>query len=262
MLVLSDLEKLYRDKRKVFYGVFSLGVIGSWGIKSLNSKQVTETVIVCFTKIIEREHKLYELIEPQLVSCIPHGGSEEQYVVLFMEKGNYLPLFIEQVLLSIIPFEQIIDKNTKSSKNSTKTLKRHSLEETILRVFNKHHEQEEWSKLADCLTEYITELINRYPSLGYLPVAERIRYREKYVGDQSFAWEMYLRYFYDKWLTGVYSNIAIPDLNKNYSNSIWEGNFFDRGNPLWSTYLGGNAKFSISPTQRLEIYSIWKQLID
>lgn len=261
MLHLSGLKRLKRDKRRIFFGIYTTSQIKNWKLEIQSSSTSSEGLIVSFSDIHNTESQEYELEEPRLVTSLPVSGDDEEHVVFFIDHNDHLPFYIEQVLYKIDQFEKIIDNNYKSSKNSTKILRKQSLRDIIINIVDKELPRNKWASLAGAISQYIVELITQYPYLGYLPVSERIEYRGRYLGDQVFAWEMYLRYFYEQWSINP-NNIDIPPLNKEYFIEAWAGDFFDRANPVWGRVLYGKSKVRLPVSKKSEIYYIWKNLIN
>ncbi|MNC60483.1 hypothetical protein D3C75_1103660 [compost metagenome] len=78
------------------------------------------------------------------------------------------------------------------------------------------------------------------------------------MGDLNFAWEMYFRYFYKSWVSDP-DVLKIPPLKENYQYGEFQGDYFDRKNPMWLEILGSNTKFIFNNVQKDLIYMKWEQ---
>lgn len=262
MLCLTGLKKLKRDKRKIYFGVFTTKEIKEWRLEVPEVLPLlSEGLSVSFSDISESENSIYKLKNPIFITPLPEYCDQDEYVVFFINQNEYLPFYLEQSLYKNPQFAEIIDTNYKSSKNSTKVLRRNSIKEIIIGVFDPKLSINKWPELAESLSQYVSSLIDKYPYLGYLPVKERIEYREKYLGDQVFAWEMYIKLFYDQWVSDTVQ-INIPALEKEVCHDHWSGNFFDRTNPFWIKYFEKNSKFRFSAVNKKEIYVFWRKSMD
>jgi len=252
---------LSRESQNTYLGVVTLGNVKSLKLNCLNSSQINnDIVIVNYNELVDVSDDAIEITDPILYSALPIGIDSNEYPVLFVQQGLYLSNFIEDRLLSLELFSRLVEKGKKISKNSTKLITLQSLREILKKTFSNSIEKGSWNDLSDELIAYIKELINRYPYLGYLPVAERLEFRKKNTADASFAWAIYFKYFIEQWKKSN-ANISIPNMDKQFTFQGWTGNFFDRENPLWSNYVGKNGRFQFNDAQRELIYNLWKHWI-
>lgn len=259
MLILHGLQKLKRDSRKVFLGVFTLDLITKWELKSLDGILMdNEFIVICYSEVNDQEFNTVVFMDPKLMTSLPAGDRDHQFPVLFVKETDYFPLYIENQLYKLEEFERLIEKGPRLSANSTKLMTMYSLRDIMVRVFTPSVPRSHWNKISSDMIEYVKGLLENYPDLAYLPVSARRQFRKQNVSDQSFAWELYFRYYYDNWLSDHQIKM-IPDLSKRYRIKNWEGNFFDRSNPIWSEFVGDKNKFIFNSSQRELIYSIWRK---
>lgn len=250
---------LSRESQNTYLGVATLGEVKSLRLNCLNSSQINnEVVIVNYNELIDVFHDAIEITDPILYSALPKGTESNEYPVLFVQQGLYLSNFIEDKLLSLEHFSRLVEKEKKISKNSTKLITIQSLRDILKRTFSNSIEKGSWNDLSEELMTYIEKLINMYPYLGYLPVAERLEFRKKNTADASFAWSLYFKYFIEQWEKGN-TIISIPKMDKQFTFQGWTGYFFDRENPIWTDYVGKNGRFQFNDAQRELIYNLWKQ---
>lgn len=259
MIVLKNLQRLHRERGIAYLSVASLQCVKQWDLDILEpSGTNVESIIIGYSEMEWLSDNETEIRNPILISGFPLGKDSDEFPIIFVKQDNYLPLYLEQKLYSYVPFNRLVEKGSRLSKNSTKLFTMNSLRDMLFRIFMNAVPHSKWSILSHDLIKYIEKLIACYPYLSYLPVAERIEFRKKYISDQSFAWEMYFKFFYDTW-TGENQTILTPDLAKVFQIDNWLGNFFDRENPLWAQVIGMRNKFMINQSQRELIYSIWKE---
>lgn len=257
MIRIGNLQELYRESRKVYLSINTLECIRNWDLEANEQHGFnTECILISFSEIVHLLNGEVVVQDPKLISMIPLGKNEEQFVVIFVKQEDYLPYYLEQKLYSYYPFSRLVEKQGKLSKNSTKLITRGTLQEILFQTFSVEIPHNEWCQFSDALIKYIGELIDHHPYLGYLPVAERNKFRETYVSDLSFSWEMYFKYFSDTW-TRENKIIRIPNLSKEFRKNNWKGNFFDRENPTWEEVIGKKDKMKLNQYHRELIYSIW-----
>ncbi|RNB92527.1 hypothetical protein EDM56_02195 [Brevibacillus fluminis] len=258
---LECIKGLSRVDINLYLGIAKLGTIRGWKLSYKNPHQINnELCIVEYAELVDISSNKIDITEPILSTALPLGNDNDEYPVLFIQNGNNLPAFIEGRLLSHKQFNRLIEKGTKLSKNSTKLLTIQSLRNILRKTFPVNIPRCSWNELSDNLLRFIEILLEKFPYLDYLPVAERREFRKNSIADASLAWELYLKYFKDEWLKNGNRN-SLPDINTRINYQGWTGNFFDRQNPLLIIYLGKNGKLQFNDAQRELIYTIWKDWI-
>ncbi|MEK3865831.1 hypothetical protein MHH60_20390 [Paenibacillus sp. FSL H7-0716] len=251
-------NKLSRKDSNTYLGVFSLGVVKSWNLPIVHADRVNDDIIIVnYEKYIGSSKNEIKVSEPVLIYKVPIGGNNDEYPVLFYEKNEYFPNYTLNQLINFEPFGRLIEKGERISSNSTKLMTIKSLRDMIEEFGDYQIDQEMWPELSENLIVYVHSLIKCFPELGYLPVAERKKFRKVSIADSTIAWSCYLRYFIEEWNV-IHSVIEIPDLLKIYLNKDWSGKFFDRNNPVLSI---NNGKFKFNNSHRDLIYAIWREWI-
>lgn len=264
MLIIDDVTKLLREhESEVYFKICSLKTIRSWALSSVQpGLREQQSIVIGYEKVAIISQKKIEILNPLLLSLIPLGKELEEYPIIFINLSHHLPRLIEEHLLDLEQFRKIIETKTKLSKNSTKLLTLIGLREVILNVFSSSNiDKNLWGVLIEDFKKYITDLLKMYPFLSYLPVKVRKEYKSNYVGDLSFAWEMYFRYFYDQWITNR-RPINLPMLEFDYMHEEFRGKYFDRKNSLWKELIGPDLKFMLTTSQKELIYKNWKQWLE
>lgn len=259
----EDIRELKRKSYRVFFGIYSLGVVKSWGLLTYNNELMTdETIVVSYDNLIINNRDMVQFTNAEFVYSLPEGPEEDEYLILFIEKQNCFKQYIESRLVANMNFSRLIEKKLANiSANSTKLITILSLRD-ILENFNSIKiDRGSWSKLASDLDSYVESLIRSYPYLGYLSVIERREFRKKSTADVSYAWEFYFKYFIDQWKDQQYSEVIIPNLSMPFEYNGWTGDFFDRDNPLLKEHLNSNSKYLFNITTRELLYKIWKEWI-
>ncbi|MDO7905346.1 hypothetical protein Q5741_02830 [Paenibacillus sp. JX-17] len=259
-LNVSQFMELKQGDSKIFLGVTTLGDLEKAGFSYLDSdsRYFNFIELIC-SEVHQNSFQQIELVDPILRYNLPVGRMEFEYPLLIVLDNHFLPFVLENALLKFEEFNVVIEKGPKLSKNSTKVMTLVSLREILIHVFKHQVSVDESKQMITALKNYIRMLQERFRYLGYLPVQLRIKYRERFVGDLSFAWEMYLRFFYDQWLEKTIINI--PDIAKEKQYQSWSGEFFDRNNPLWTKTIGYKKKVRLNKTDKESIYKIWKEWI-
>lgn len=261
IFTLKNIQKLNREKNQIYLGVTTLGMIRNMGLNCINPSKINnDLVIVNYDEMRVSSAENFRVTNPILVAALPIGNDQDEFPIVFIQKGSYLPVFIEEQLLSLLSFNRLVEKGNKLSKNSTKLLTIQSLRDILKRTFSINIHSNNWSKLSEDLITYINILMDKHPYLAYLPILERRAFREKNTADVSFAWEIYFRFFVEQWTENC-TTVLIPDMVTEFEYKGWTGHFFARDNPLWIPLLGKNGKFSFNETQRELIYTVWKQWI-
>lgn len=259
-LNVSQFYELKQGDSTVFLGITTLGNLEEADLSYLHfdSSYFNFIEIIC-KEVHQTSFQQIELVDPFLKYNLPPERKEYEVPVLIILSNNFLPFIVESALLKVEKFNVLIEKNARLSKHSTKVMTLTSLREIFIHVFDNRVSMDESKQIITALKKYIRMLQERFEYLGYLPVQLRIKYREGFVGDLSFAWEMYLNFFYEQWLQKKI--IKIPDIAKENQYQNWFGEFFDRNNPLWSIIIGDKKKIRFNKTERESIYKIWKEWI-
>lgn len=261
MLTINNVTKLLREHESdVYFKICSLKTIRSWALDGAQQGlREEQTIVIGYEKVGVLSKDSIVILKPLLLSSIPQRKDFEEYPVVFIDLRHLLPRLIEEHLLDLTQFSKLIETKSKLSKNSTKLLTLIGLREIILNVFSSSNiDKNIWGELIEDFEKYIVNLINMYPFLGYLPVKLRQEYKSNFVGDLSFAWEMYFRYFYDQWKIDR-SSINLPLLEAEYRHGDFRGKFFDRKNLLWAKVIGPDLKFMLNTSQKELIYENWRQ---
>lgn len=259
-LNVSQFHELRQGDSKIFLGITTLGNLVEAGISYLNSdlRYFNFIEVIC-RKIHRTSFHQIELVDPILRSALPVGRKDYEIPILIVLSEDFLPFIVESALLKVKEFNVLIETSPRLSKNSTKVMTLISLREILIQVFDNQLGMDESKQMINSLVNYIRMLQGRFEYLGYLPVQSRIKYREKFVGDLSFAWEMYLRFFYEQWLERKL--FKIPDIAKEKQYQNWFGEFFNRDNPLWTNTIGDKKKIRLNKTDKESIYRIWREWI-
>lgn len=261
MLIIDNVTKLLREHESdVYFKICSLKKIRSWALSSVQpGLRQEQSIIIGYEKVGIISQNKIEILNPLLLSLIPRGKDLEEYPIIFINLSHHLPRLIEEHLLEIAQFKRLVETKTKLSKNSTKLLTLIGLREIILNVFSSSNiDKSLWRELIEDFEKYIIDLLKMYSFLSYLPVKLRREYKSNFVGDLSFAWEMYFRYFFDQWITNR-SPINLPLIEVEYNHEKFRGNYFSRKNSLWTDLIGPDLKFMLTTSQKELIYENWKQ---
>jgi hypothetical protein len=182
--------------------------------------------------------------------------NEEQYPIVIMDSS--IPYMNVEILAFHLTrhkrFSLLIEDKDKLSKNSTKLMTSKSLFNIVKWVFN-DLDPYEIPVVQKKLFSYIDSLLDAYPSLGYLPLKKRKNLREKSYMDSVIAWYMYLRYFKEFYYTKKHS--YLPPIDKRVAIDNFEGNFFDRNNPIWKELDQKNNSPYSSEANNSFIYNKW-----
>lgn len=259
-LNVSQFQVLRQGDSKIYLGVTTLGDLEETGISHLKSdlKHINFIEIIC-RRMHQISFQQIELVDAILKYNLPVGEKNYEFPILIISSDDFLPYILESALLEVEEFNVLIEKSQRLSKNSTKVMTLISLREILIQVFDDQISIGQSKHLIDSLINYLRTLQVQFKYLGYLSVQSRIKYREKFVGDLSFAWEMYFRFFYEQWLEK--KNYKIPDIAKEKQYQRWFGEFFERSNPLWSTTIGNKKKVRFNKTEKESIYKIWREWI-
>lgn len=260
LLNVSEFHELKQGDSRLFLGITTLGDLEESELTSLHSDSNHPNLIeVICSEVQQISLQQIKLVDPVLRYTLPIGKKEYDFPILIVIKNDFLPFILESALLKVEEFNVLIEKGTRLSKNSTKVMTLISLREMLVNVFDNQVGMEDCKQMVTVLINYIKMLQAKFEHLGYLPVLLRIKYRESYVGDLSFAWEMYLRFFFEQWINK--QPPEIPDIAKKKQYQEWFGEFFDRNNPIWSKIIGEKKKIRLNKTDKELIYQIWKEWI-
>ncbi|ADO54195.1 hypothetical protein [Paenibacillus polymyxa] len=259
---IDEVRRLNRNNDTVFFSVNTLHKLRLWNFPVINTATFNQNVVtVSYEEMISQTTDRIQVSNPVFLYPLPEGEEGDEYVTLFVSSKHYLAEYCEKVTLSYDFINRIVERKDKLSSNSTKLLTLHSFQ-GILKMFNDVKiKNEEWPNYCSDFIQYLKCLIKEYPFLGYLPIAERKDFREKSVADMSFAWEFYIKFFVDEWSSKDYV-VKIPNLSKPFHHMSWTGDFFQRDNPFWQSYLSVNGKFRFHRAVRESIYQIWKEWIE
>lgn len=254
----ENVRNLTRKHSDAYLVVLPLGVIKDWGFPVIQSDIVSEDVIlVNYDTAVSLLNDKLQVTNPRFTYKLPSGSYSDEYAVLIMSETHYFPNYCMHQLMSFERFERLIEKGEKISSNSTKLMTIKSLYD-IFKDFQKLQiEHSLWPQLSKDLINYVDSLMNNYPELGYLPVAERKKFRKKSIADSAVAWYCYIRYFMEQW-NMAFSFADMPRLSKDFHFENWTGHFFDRTNPVLHVNKGS---FNFNDAHRGLIYDIWRQWI-
>lgn len=254
----ETVRSLTRKNSDVYLAVLPLGVIKKWGLPVIQSDIVSDDVIlVNYDTVISSVNNELQVTNPRFIHKLPSGSYSDEYVVLIMSETQYFPNYCMNQLRSYERFERLIEKGEKISSNSTKLMTVKSLHD-IFKDFQRYRiEHSLWPQLAKDLINFVDSLMDHYPELGYLPVAERKKFRKKSIADSAVAWYCYIRYFMEQWNVN-FSFSDMPRFSKDFHYGTWIGHFFDRNNPVLQVNKGS---FNFNDAHRDLIYDIWGQWI-
>lgn len=257
-------KKIVRQNSHSYISLETFENIKQWNLEVANSKNIsTELIIVIGTLYEENsnEKNTLSVVSPFLLYKLPISSDEDEWPVLFREEQEYFPNYLFLEILEQSALGDLIEMGSNLSKHSTKLITSKSLENSLIKVFGTYQPSEKWDKFSRLLIDFINKLIEIHPYLGYLPIQERLVYRENYVSDLSFAWELYFQYFLEKWDQNK-DSIVIPDLNKNFEIDGWRGSFFSRSNPFWKELLGERLRFKLNAQQKEITFKYWIKLLE
>lgn len=262
IFLVENVHELNRKNSNVIYfSINNLHTLRNWNLPLLNTETInTDVVIVSYDNLVSFTSSTIQISNPIFLYPLPEGKDEDQYVVLFVLSEQYLAQYCEKVLLSYDFFSRLIEKKDKLSSHSTKLITLHTLQ-NILKAFNDLPINKElWPNFCGDFVLYLRSLTEKYPYLGYLPIAERKKFRNEYIADTGFAWRFYIQFFIEDWNPNGYV-LRIPNLSKPFEFVGWRGDFFHRENPFWQSYLSANGQFRFNNAVSESIYQIWKEWI-
>jgi len=259
ILAIEGVKQLHRKSQEVFLCVISLQQLKEWRLPCLDvTMPNNEFVIISFDKLMESSATDMKISNPMLLYRLPAGVDTDEYPVLIISRDHYLSEYCENLLLTHGFINRIVESKDKISSNSTKLMTLRSFKEILSQLNEIYIERALWPKLSSDLVQYLKSLTEKYYYLGYLPVAERRRFRESSVADAGFAWDFYIRFFIEEWIEEQ-GEVSIPRLDKVYEQQDWSGDFFSRQNPLLRRYTSRGGKFNFNETDRDLIYKTWKE---
>ncbi|MDT9722279.1 hypothetical protein QVE09_25545 [Paenibacillus sp. ClWae2A] len=259
---IDGVRRLNRNDKTGHFCVVTLHRLKLWDFPVINTAIFNQNVVtVSYEEIIEQAKDKIKLSNPVFLYPLPDGDEGDEYVTIFISSNNSLAEYCEKVILAYDFINRIVERTDKLSSNSTKLLTLQSLQSILKMLNNVKIRNEEWPNYCSDFIQYLKCLIKEYPYLGYLPVMERKKFRERSVADTSFAWEFYIKFFVDEWKSEDYV-INLPNLSKPFHHMGWTGDFFQRDNPFWQSYLSKNGKFRFHRAVRESIYEIWKEWIE
>ncbi|ANA81027.1 hypothetical protein PVOR_07270 [Paenibacillus vortex V453] len=256
----ENVSNLTRKNNDVYFAVMPLGAIKDWGFPIIQSDVIGEDVIlVNYDAVVSLINNKLQVTNPRFTYKLPSGSISDEYVVLIVSEAQYFPSYCMHQLMSFERFERLIEKGEKISSNSTKLMTTRSLHD-IFKDFQRYRvERSLCPRLAKDLIKYVDSIMNDYPVLGYLPVAQRKQFRKKSIADSAIAWYCYIRYFMEQWTEdSQLTNLPLPLLSKEFHYENWKGQFFDRDNPVLFVNKGS---YKFNDAQRDLIYEIWRQWI-
>lgn len=260
LFTFKSIQKLNRKNGEIYLGTICLGEIKSWNFPTIESDVVNnDVVIVIYDVLINSSKDEIQVANPVFIYKLPNGDTYDEYPVLFVEHHGYFPKYCEQQLMACDFFNRLIETDDKISINSTKLITLRSLRDIIKDIDKYKIDQNQWPHFVKDLISYLKNLIDEYPVLGYLPVAERKRFRTVSIADSSLAWNFYFKFFVEEWIH--FKRIKIPGISKTFTYNDWSGDFFDRANPLLHVYLGSSKKFYFNNAIRDSLYKIWKEWV-
>ncbi|MCW3795392.1 hypothetical protein OM416_27675 [Paenibacillus sp. LS1] len=259
---IDEVRRLNRNDDTVFYSINTIHKLRLWDFPVIDKAMISQDVVmVSYEEMINQATDRIQVSNPVFLYPLPEGKEGDEYVTLFVSSKHYLAEYCEKVVLSFDFINRIVEKKDKLSSNSTKLLTLHSFKGILKRFNDVEIKSEDWPNICSDLIQYLKCLIEEYPFLGYLPITERKEFREKSVADTNFAWEFYIRFFLDKWNSKDYV-VKAPNLSKPFHHMDWMGDFFQRDNPFWQSYLSVNGKFRLHRDVRESIYQFWKEWIE
>ncbi|MBQ4899864.1 hypothetical protein KB559_13520 [Paenibacillus sp. Marseille-P2973] len=255
----EGVKKLKRQAQDVFLTTVTVQTLNSWNLPVIKSATISPNIIlISYDTLVYHDRNEIEVTAPMLLFQKPQSDDADEYPVLFVANDRSLPKYCEERLLEYESFNRLIDQSKNLSSNSTKLMVYHSFKEILNRHLKISINRDQWSKLVTDLIDYIQTLLTSYPFLNYLPIKERKQFRKRSIADTSIAWEFYLVYFLEEWMIRLGPS-QVPDLRKPFNYEGWTGDFFDRDNPFWQSYITSNGKFLFNEADRESIYRIWRE---
>ncbi|MGD6893742.1 DNA sulfur modification protein DndB [Bacillus infantis] len=261
VLQIDRLRKLKRRGNDLFLGTATLSQIRQWNVKNASSQLNSEFVYLYSEEItvIKEENSLYEISikDGYLITELPKVDLEDECPILIT--NNSPQKLIIDTLLDIEVFKTFIEiKSPKISKNSTKVMTLSTLENIVSLVFNKCT----LDKTAEFLIKlkiYINNVISQTNQLKIYSVKEIQELKNITLINSSFSWYIVLRDFLENNNKKIELDADLPLFNGIISYKGWEGNFFNKDNPLWGEVFEQKRSFYPSKENLERVYREWKR---
>lgn len=163
-------------------------------------------------------------------------------------------------LLEIEIFNSFIELKNKISNNSTKVMTFNTLQKIVGFLFDKYS-LDEIVVLMSRLNQYVENTINQYEFFKKYSVKELQNLKQRSIINSSTSWYIILKFFLEKNKNDVYYYQEIPKLNLDVSINDWNGNFFDKNNPVWDEVYNSKKKFYPTRESLEKVYEIWKSYL-
>jgi hypothetical protein len=258
---IKQTKKLKRKNKEIYLGTATLGEIRSWDIKN-TSYQLNNEIIQVHSSIITVIHEdksLYNIHidEGYLMTILPNTDLDDEYPVLI---SNVTPItLVINSLLEIDLFKDYIEiKSDRISNNSTKIMTLRTLENIITLLFERYT-LEEVGFIIPNFIKYVEEVLNRHVFYKTKSVKSIQNQKSKSIINSSISWYIIFKFFLENNKKDVYNYRNFPNLELNITLNIWNGNFFDKNNPLWDKVFLSKRKFYPTRENLEKAYHLWKQ---
>lgn len=236
-LLLTPVYPIQKKEYLNFVYIAKYSEIKSWNISVAENPVRTAQSLTLVTPSLsfnEKTHSLLINAKNAMFLNVPVIGTRdtEQYPVIFINSSiPYIHIeMLAHQLMRHQRFSLLIEDKPVLSRNSTKLTTLTSISNIIEWIFF-DIDPYELPLIQKELFIYIDALMDAYPFLDYLPLKRRKLLKATSYIDSVIAWYMYLRYFKEFFYTKKL--YQLPALDKQVVVGNWQGNFFDRQNPLW-----------------------------
>jgi hypothetical protein len=260
---IKQTKKLARKNTELYLGTASLGEIKNWDLKNTSYQLKNEIIQIHSSKInvIQEQKSLYSLNidDGYLMTVLPDTYLEDEYPVLISNVSQIT--FVINSLLEIEIFKDFIElKSDKISNNSTKIMTLRTLEKIITILFERYT-LEEVGLIIKNFIEYVEEVINRNDYYKNNSVKSIQNLKSKSIINSSISWYIIFKFFLENYKMNVYKYQNFPNLELNITLYNWNGNFFDKENPLWDKVFLSKRKFYPTRENLEKAYEIWLEYL-
>jgi hypothetical protein len=253
-------KKLKRKNSEIYLGTATLSDINNWQLKSFSHQTMNEFIYIHCNDmtVIKEENEVFtlEIKDGYLLTVLPAAVLDEEFPILISQKSPVT--IIMNALLEIDLFKKFIDIKTKKiSNNSTKIMTLTTLEKIVSLTFEKYT-LDETAIMINKFIHYIEEVFNSYDCFKVMSVKSIQQIKSVSIINSPISWFIILKYFADNHKKNLCTYSEIPNLDFVIVLNDWQGNFFDKDNPLWDELFTTNRKFYPSKENLLKVYEKWK----
>lgn len=254
-------KKLARKHNDVYLAVATIKEIKDWNLQFSTYGRSHDSVHI-YTEdltVIKENGNKYDLIikNGYILTALPNIEPEDELPIIISMNSKFS--LVVNSILQIDSFKNFIElKSDKISNNSTKVMTINMVEKLVAYTFDSFTIDELYH-LMNGFCQYIDNVISRFEFFKYYSVKHIKEFKGTSIIHSPFSWFIIFKYFTENCRSNVYKVANLPKLDLDVQVGNWNGNFFDKKNPMWYEVYKEKRRFY--PTkENLEVtYKLWME---